>query len=195
MARLYVTQCHFQGIQHTHGTGCYLVQVVANRMLQHGHIDDAVAACNPDTLTEITNRSGSEPPASHAGQGRHARIIPAADHARFNHFFEIALAHHGVIQPQLGKFCLLRKHIVEIRICQIAGCTQAMNIEIVQYPVVQRAMIFEFQGAQGMGDIFDRIRDAMAVVVGRIYAPRAAGLVVLDMTNSVQHRVSHIDVR
>ena len=130
MACLYITQDHFQGIQHTHGTGCYLVQVNTNGMLQHSHIDDAVAASNSDTLTEITNGSGSETPPPHSCQGWHARIIPAVDHARFNHFLEISLTHHRVIQPQLGKFRLLRKHIGVLGICQIAGCTQTIDIEI-----------------------------------------------------------------
>ena len=46
-------------------------------------------------------------------------------------------------------------------------------------------MTFKFQGTQGMGDIFNRIRNAMGVIVGRINAPFVAGLVVLYMTNSV----------
>ena len=64
-----------------------------------------------------------------------------------------------------------------------------------QYPVVQRPMILEFEGAQRMSDALDRIRDAVCIVVGRIDAPLGPCLMVLYMPDAIEHRVTHIHIR
>ena len=56
-------------------------------------------------------------------------------------------------------------------------------------------MVFELQGARGVGDPFDRVRDRVRVVVGRIDAPRIAGAMMRRMANAVERRIAHVDVR
>src|SRR6201990_1435850 len=75
------------------------------------------------------------------------------------------------------------------------GNTPAGGGEFVENPVVQRPVVFEFERAQRMRDVLERIRNAVRVVVHRIHAPGVAGAVVMREADAVQHRVAHIEVR
>jgi len=55
-------------------------------------------------------------------------------------------------------------------------------------------MVFELQRADGMGDAFQRVGDAVGVVVHRIDAPLVAGADVVRALDAVEHRIAHIDV-
>ena len=55
-------------------------------------------------------------------------------------------------------------------------------------------MILEFEGAQRMGDAFDRIRLAVREVVAWINAPFPAGARMLGMKNPVEHGIAQVDV-
>ena len=67
--------------------------------------------------------------------------------------------------------------------------------DVIQHPVIQAAVVLEFQRAQRMGDAFQRIGDAVGKVVHRVDAPLAAGLVMIGKLNPVNHRVAHHDKR
>src|SRR4029077_18660213 len=60
---------------------------------------------------------------------------------------------------------------------------------------VERPMILELERADRMGDPFERVGDAMRVVVERIDAPLVAGPVMRRMPDPVYRRVAHVDVR
>ena len=75
-------------------------------------------------------------------QGRHARVVPAADIALLDQLQELALAHHRVGQVEAGKFVLLRAVDAE---------------QVVQEPVVEGAVVLELQGADGVGDPLDGV--------------------------------------
>ena len=64
-----------------------------------------------------------------------------------------------------------------------------------QHPVVQRAMVLEFERANRVRDALERVGDAMRVVVERIDAPLVAGAVVRRVADPVDRRVAHVDVR
>jgi hypothetical protein len=66
--------------------------------------------------------------------------------------------------------------------------------DVLDDPVVQRPVILEFQRAQRMRDAFDRVRNRVRVVVGRINAPAIAGPVVRRVADPVQRRIAHVDV-
>ena len=66
--------------------------------------------------------------------------------------------------------------------------------DVVQHPVVQRAVGFKFERTQGMRDAFDGIGNAMRVVVHRVDAPFVAGVVVMGAADAVDDGVAHIDV-
>ena len=92
---------------------------------------------------------------------------------------QLAFAGDGVVQLQARKFILAR----------MAG-----NGDVIQHPVIQGAMIFKLQRANGMGDAFQRIRDAMGVIVHRIDAPFVAGADVMHAADAVDGRIAHVDI-
>ena len=61
-------------------------------------------------------------------------------------------------------------------------------------PVVQRTVVLEFQGADGMRDAFQRVALAVGVVVGRVDAPRVARAMVRGAEDAVHYRVAEVDV-
>ena len=65
---------------------------------------------------------------------------------------------------------------------------------ILHHPVVQGTMILKFQGAQGVGDSFQRVLDGMGKVVHGVDAPLVPLAVVVHMPDPVDDRVTHIEV-
>ena len=70
----------------------------------------------------------------------------------------------------------------------------AVHGEFVQNPVVQWAMILETEVAQGMGNAFQGIRNAVRIVIHRIDAPLVTGLVVGRIANPVDRWIPHVDI-
>ena len=55
-------------------------------------------------------------------------------------------------------------------------------------------MVLELQRAERVRDAFDRVRDRVRVVVGRIDAPGVAGAVMRRVPDAVERRIAHVDV-
>ena len=55
-------------------------------------------------------------------------------------------------------------------------------------------MVFEFQGAYGMGDVLQGVADAVGEVVGWVNHPSLADVVMGGVANAVQHGVAHVQV-
>ena len=51
--------------------------------------------------------------------------------------------------------------------------------QLIEKPVIQRTVVFELQRANGMGDTFDRILEAVSPIVHGIDAPLIACAVML----------------
>src|SRR3989442_6183998 len=66
---------------------------------------------------------------------------------------------------------------------------------MVETPIVQWPMHFKFERADGMGDAFDIIAQAMSEIVHRINAPFVASVMMLRMANAIEQGVPHPDVR
>src|SRR5262249_4493590 len=66
--------------------------------------------------------------------------------------------------------------------------------ELLQKPVVKRAMHLEFERADGVRNAFNVVAEAMRKVVHRVDAPLATSMVVFCMADSVENGVSHPDV-
>src|SRR3989338_1648705 len=69
-------------------------------------------------------------------------------------------------------------------------------------PAVQRAVVFELQRADGMGNAFQRVGDAVRVIVHRVDAPLVAGADMVRAADAINGRVaqvhigrSHVDLR
>ncbi len=68
------------------------------------------------------------------------------------------------------------------------------NRQVLEEPVVERSVVLELQGADGVRDALDRIGLPVSEVVHRVDAPGVAGARVLRVGDSVQDRVAHVDV-
>ena len=73
--------------------------------------------------------------------------------------------------------------------------------QLLDEPVVERAMDIEFQSADRVSDILDRVALAMSVVIHRIDAPFVACAMMMSVKDAIHDRVaehhvgvSHIDL-
>ena len=165
--------------QHRHAPLRRLVEMLADRELEHADIDDAVGLGDADALDEIAHRRGRHAAAAQARERRHARIVPAADMAAADQFREHALRQHRVSQIEPGELVLMRMR---------------RHRQVCEEPVVERPVILEFERADRMRDAFDGIRLAVGEIVARIDAPGLAGARMLGMQDAVEHRIAQIDI-
>ena len=103
------------------------------------------------------SRAGARP------QRRHARIVPAVDEAFLHERHQLALAHHRVVEVRARELDLaglaasLGSRLASSGASSSGECAQ---VDLVDAPVVQRAVVLELQRAQRMRDALDRIATA-----------------------------------
>ena len=66
--------------------------------------------------------------------------------------------------------------------------------QLLEIPVVERAMAVEFERAERMGGAFDRIGLPVGPVVGGIHLPAVTGTEVVLVANAVHHGITHLHV-
>ena len=93
---------------------------------------------------------------------------------------QLPLAHHRVVQVQSRELGLLRR-VLESR--------------LTDQPLVDVAIVLELEGAEGVGDPLDGIRQPMGEVVERVDAPGVAAAIVRGVANPKQERIAHDHVR
>ena len=170
---------HLERLEHAHGARRVGVQVFADGEFQHADVHQTAGAVDADHVAEGADRSRRVATASVTGERRHARVIPAADVFLVDQLLELALAGDGVVQVQAGELVLtrLRRH----------G-------QVGQEPFVQRAMVLELQGADGVGHAFDGIRLTVGKVIARVDAPLVTGLMVMGVADAIEDRVTQVHV-
>ena len=178
--RIEIRDRHFQRRQHAHRARGLLVEVVADREFQHANIDDAFAARDADEVAKGANRCRRIAAATQARERRHPWVVPTRHVLLVDELLELALAHHRVVEIEPREFVLSRRR---------------GHGQIAQIPLVQRAMIFELERAEGMRHAFDGIGLSVRKVVRRIDLPFVAGLVMVRMPNAIHRGVTQIDVR
>ena len=62
-------------------------------------------------------------------------------------------------------------------------------------PVVQRSVDIELKSADRVGDVLYGVALTVGEVIHRVDAPFITGIVVSHSCNSVDNRVTHVDVR
>ena len=132
----------------------------------------------PAEATKARMASGVIAAAAHAGERRHARIVPAVDAALLHQLQQLALAHQRVGDVEAIEFNLLRWE----------------DAELLDEPAIERLVVGELERAHGVRDVLDRIRLAVRVVVHGIDAPLVAGAVMRGVQDAVHHRVAHVQV-
>ena len=162
---------------HHHALG-FFVEVFAHAPFQKRHIDYVIPLGYPDFLGEQPDRFRRIASAAQPADGRHTRVVPAGNVVFLDQLQQFALAHHRVAQVQAGELDLLGR----------------MDMQGLDEPVVERAVYLEFQGADGMGDAFNRVALPVRVVVHRVDAPFVAGTVVALVQDPVHDRVAHVHV-
>ena len=70
-----------------------------------------------------------------------------------------------------------------------------MEAQLLDEPVVEHAMRFEFQRADRMGDSFQRIALPVGPVVHRVDAPLITGSMMMRMPDPIEQRVAHQHIR
>ena len=171
----------FEGAQDGEAAVGAAVEVLADAVLEDGDVGDAVVFGDADVVGELADGAGGDAAATQAADGRQARVVPAGDDVVVDERDEFALGDDGVGRDELGEFVLVRERPGEV--------------EVFEDPVVERAVDFEFEGADAVGDAFDVVAEAMGEVVERIDAPLGAGLVVFGVADPVDQRVAQPDVR
>ncbi len=149
-------------------------------------------------LPERADRGRRKAAAAHAGQRRHARIVPAVDEAVLHERHQLALAHHRVVEIAARELDLLRRarrrRQGRRRRSGSHEFGMMRQVDLIEAPVVQRAVILELERAQRMRDAFDRVGHAVRVVVHRIDRPGVAGVLVRDLADAVDRRIAQVDV-
>lgn len=155
------------------------VEIFADTVFKQGYIGEPVEFGDTDCLAEVADGRRRVAAAAHAGDSGHAGIVPGMDEFFLHELEEFALAHDRVGQIEPGEF-------------RLAGA--AGDGTVVDDPVVKGAVVFEFQGAKGVGDVFVGVFQRVGEVVHRIDAPSVAGVVVLCEHDAVEDGIPHVHV-
>ena len=151
----------------------------SHAVFQLPEVDHVVALGDAHHLGEVAHRGGRVALAAQGADRRHAGIVPAHHGALLHELQKTALGHHRIGEVQAGEFVLVR----------------GIDVERLDEPVVERTVHVEFEGADRVGDPFDRIALAMRIVVHRIDAPFVTRAVMLGVQDAVHDRVAEQHVR
>jgi hypothetical protein len=174
-----VSQGDFDGCEDRHVAIGDFVQVFSNGVFEDEYIDGSIEASDPDGFAETADAFGRIATAAKSTESRHARIIPAGDMPFGHELEEFPFAHDGVGQIQPGELELTRMEDTE-------GFAE---------PIVERAMVFKFEGADRVRDAFDRVRLSVCPIVHRVDAPIVTCAVMMGFHDPVKHRVAEVQVR
>ena len=148
-------------------------------MIEQSDLDRVVALGDADALDEVADRRRRHAAPPEPRDRRHPWIVPAADLAAGDETGQYPLRQHGVEE-------------IEARELVLPG--PGGHRQVVDQPVIERAVVLELEGAERMGHPFDGVRLAVGEVIGRVDAPRVARSRVLRVQDAVDHRVAQIDV-
>ena len=170
---------HLQRPEHDHHARRAPVQIFADAVLEQRHVDDVFFLGDADPRAEVADRFRRVAAPAQPADRRHARVVPAGDMLLLHQLQQLALAHHRVVQVEPRELDLLRPVAVE---------------QVIDQPVVERAVIFELERAERVRDALERIRQRMRVVVHRIDAPGVAGAMMGRVADPIERRIAHVEV-
>ena len=148
-------------------------------MLEKAVFHGRVHLGNTVAHAEIANGSRGVAAAAQAADGGHSRVVPAADITAFDECAQLAFAHDRVVDAEAGELDLTRL------------CGQR---DVVDNPIVQRAVILKFERTQRVRDVLHGVLDGVREVVHRVDAPFGTGAMVRHVVDAVDDRVAHIEV-
>ena len=99
---------HFERAQNGEGPAGVAVQILPNRVLEQGDVDDVLLLRDADAGAEVADGLRRVPAPPDAGDGRHPRVVPSRDELLFHQREQLALAHDGVVQVETRELDLAR---------------------------------------------------------------------------------------
>src|SRR5437016_4742962 len=95
---------------------------------------------------------------------------------------------------QLGEYPLRKYRVGKIETGELVLVRPGGDGKILEKPIVQRAMILEFEGTDRMRYVLDGVGLSMRKIVAWINAPCRSGARMAGMQNAIEHRVAQINV-
>ena len=176
---------HLQRAQHRERALRAAVEILADGVLEQRDVDDVLFLRDADARAEVADRL--------------RRVAAATDARRSSASADRPSRTRASARPAPAACACSSRcssdSAARTRSAAVVSGTPSVAPQVVHHPVVQRPMILELQRAERVRDAFDRVRDRMRVVVGRIDAPGVAGAVMRRVSDAVQRRVPHVDVR
>ena len=176
-----VVDHELQWIEHAETARRGLVQVVADAAFEKTELGGLLLLRHADPMHELADRRGRVAAPPDPRERRHPRIVPALDVAVVDELLQQALARD-------------HEHHVRARELDLPRPARAVP-EVVEEPIVERAVILELERAQRMRRAFDRVGQRVRVVVHRVDAPLVAGALMRNFADSIERRVAQVDVR
>ncbi len=90
-----------------------------------------------------------------------------------------------VFLHQLDQLALGQHHIGDVQAGKFGLAGAGRDRQVFDEPIIQRAVILEFQGTQGMGHAFDRIALTMGKVIHGIDVPGIACARMVGMQDAI----------
>ncbi len=156
-----------------------VVERVADAVVEQRGIDEVVGARHADAPREVADRLRRHAAPAQPRQRRHPGIVPARDMPLLDQADKAPLRQHGMGEVEARELVLARAR---------------RHRQVVDQPVVERAVIGEFERAEGMRHPLDRVGLAMREIVGRVDAPGVAGARMAGLEYPVENRVAQVDV-
>src|SRR5579872_3163071 len=173
-----VVDDYFQRTKNGHDAFGSFIEILTDEVLEEPELGCSIRFRNAYPAAEIADRLRGVAAEAHSGDGGHTRIVPAGDVAFLNESQEAALAEQRVGDAEPVELDLLRM----------------INPEPFDVPIVERAVIFEFQTAAGVGDAFDGIRLTVGKIVHRVDGPLIAGAMMLGVNDAVHDGIAQVEI-
>ena len=156
------------------------VHLVSDHRLEELIVDDTIALRQAGFGQKPPNGARGKPSAAKPLKRRHSGVVPTGYDTGPNQFAQDPFAHHRVAEVKPGEFILMRA---------------MRDADVIQEPIVQRAVILELQRAHRVRDPFDRVFVSMCEIVHRVDAPLVFRAIVGFFQDPIHNRVSHIHIR
>ena len=152
---------------------------------EHAHVDPRIRLRHPDALGEDAETLRGETAPPRADERGHPRIVPAVDMALVHELDQPPFGENDVGQVEARELVLLRQRPRELTAVS----------QIFDDPIVERSMVLEFERADRMRDRFQRVGDAMRVIVEGVDAPFVPRTMMRCVPDAVDPGIAHVEVR
>ena len=163
----------------THDTLRCRIEILTETVLEECEVNHCIYLRNTVSGVEVMDGSRCITTAAKTTERRHTRIVPSVDKTCLDHVAELSLRKYRMGDTQSCKLDLTG----------LRGYGY-----ILDDPVIQRSVCLKLERAEGVCDTFKCIFDRVREVIHRIDAPLVTGVVVTHVVDTVDRRITHIEV-